>query len=441
MDIIHKRKYPIGCEPVPKELDSNGDEDEPEILPAKGTEADNRRRKRIDVERGNILWKTKSVTADEAIDHVATRVKWRPTLVVWWANDWKQCLPERLKAIEEHIVPHTTIEDSYKIVGDTRTLMLRNTDMGIGVFVDLTPASVLEPTYSSRTSSRQHKCLEGKVAYEDGQLIVDYPSKKTGVTGTATNYTVESESGRRRYQASGDGTSYGPLINEGWEENNSYIEEGTKGKPEIRAVTTLLHMQQVFVQYGLQHWENGDYPEELKQRAREYYAKHPANFGRGFKGERCSFAAVQDTTYDYDKWEGNDGVVCSECTGLDKQVSDRYITINIMEIQDRKISTDIIILGNNTGQSHDALIDSGANVQVANQVLAKALQDIGITLRTDQGTISIKTADKKHPIQITGWLDVGGYVGSLAVVENALYNLLSTSIVQEKGMGAVFPPY
>ena len=51
----------------------------------------------------------------------------------------------------------------------------------------------------------------------------------------------------------------------------------------------------------------------------------------------------------------------------------------------------------------------------------------------------IRTADKGAPLLISVWVDVRGYIGRMAVVENALYNLLSTGLLQDRDMGSKFP--
>ena len=45
---------------------------------------------------------------------------------------------------------------------------------------------------------------------------MDYSSQKVEVASLATPYTFQSECGCRRYQATGDGASYAPLINKKW---------------------------------------------------------------------------------------------------------------------------------------------------------------------------------------------------------------------------------
>ena len=72
---------------------------------------------------------------------------------VWWPPDWKAHLSERMNQMAENIYPRPNIAGSYKSIKDTSTLMIRETEHGVGVFVDLTPAADLNVNYSS--SSRR----------------------------------------------------------------------------------------------------------------------------------------------------------------------------------------------------------------------------------------------------------------------------------------------
>ena len=125
-----------------------------------------------------------------------------------------------------------------------------------------------------------------------------------------------------------DGTCYAPLINEAWEQNNCYSEDGPDGSGVMTEVTTLCHPEQVFAQYGERCWSLGEHSPELKLRAAEYYRTHSENFSKVTTGsKRLKFApvtatatvmsvedmaddCVDDMTYDYDKWEGDAGLVC-----------------------------------------------------------------------------------------------------------------------------------
>ena len=210
------------------------------------------------------------------------------------------------------------------------------TEHGVGVFVDATPAADLRDDYAvsgRRRTLWSPQSLDGRVVYEVEDVIVEYVGKPhVGAVPGSDLYTFERSSGKR-VRADGDGTSYGPLINEGWESNNSYIEEGRDGKSYVKATTTLCHPEQVFALYGLLYWRNGDHSPELKAKAEEYYRTHPENFGAPRRGDsKCKYSPVtatvtvpsestmseeedQATASDYDKWEGDAGLVCFPLRG------------------------------------------------------------------------------------------------------------------------------
>ena len=367
----------------------------------------------------------------------------------WWSHDWNAHLPERLQLLAEMIYPHPRIVDSYKITGDDQTLMLRMTEHGVGVFVDATPAVDLRDDYAvsgRRRTLRSPQSLDGRVVYEVEDVIVEYVGKThVGAVPGSDLYTFERSSGKR-VRAVGDGSSYGPLINEGWERNNSYLEEGRDGKSNVKATTTLCHPEQVFAQYGLLYWRNGDHSPELKAKAEEYYRTHPENFGAPRRGDskrkyspvtatvtvpsEPTMSAEEDpvTASDYDKWEDDAGLVCfpfrgflsSDVVSIATVASttsklDYYISLAITEERQDPV------LRMATGR-HMAMNDGGANLHVSTSALALLLQSMGFRTEANPDTVKIRTADKGASLVISAWIDVGGYIGRMAVVESALYN-------------------
>ena len=87
---------------------------------------------------------------------------------------------------------------------------------------------------------------------------------------------------------------------------------------------------------------------------------------------------------------------------------------------------------------HPTLIDSGANIVIITMLLARTLQQMGVTMRDNTEAVVIQTADKTTQIGVDGWMEVGGYIGQVAVVEKAFQSLLSPSLLQNRGMGINF---
>jgi hypothetical protein len=87
-----------------------------------------------------------------------------------------------------------------------------------------------------------------------------------------------------------------------------------------------------------------------------------------------------------------------------------------------------------SGNSH-AMLDAGANLHVITRM--HALQ-LGLVIHFNTSTAKIGTADSNNCLSIDGWVDIGGYIGRMAVVEAATCSLLSTSLMQSKGMGSNF---
>ena len=84
-----------------------------------------------------------------------------------------------------------------------------------------------------------------------------------------------------------------------------------------------------------------------------------------------------------------------------------------------------------------AMIDSGANINLAPSSLAKML-GLQITPHTDGRKIG--TADSEGSMVIAGWIHPRGYTGPIALVDNAAFTLLAVTELQSHGMGVVFPP-
>ena len=82
------------------------------------------------------------------------------------------------------------------------------------------------------------------------------------------------------------------------------------------------------------------------------------------------------------------------------------------------------------------MLDSGANVNIATLHLAVAL---GLPIADRDSGRQIGTADKGYTLQIHGWINVGGYIGKMAVVEKASFSLLPVSRLQRHGLGRPLP--
>ena len=83
-------------------------------------------------------------------------------------------------------------------------------------------------------------------------------------------------------------------------------------------------------------------------------------------------------------------------------------------------------------QSLQAMIDSGANVNLGPVWIAEAL---GLQIVPHTDTRQIGTANSAATLVIKGWIFPCGYTGPIAIVDNAAFILLSTSQLQQHGMG------
>lgn len=83
------------------------------------------------------------------------------------------------------------------------------------------------------------------------------------------------------------------------------------------------------------------------------------------------------------------------------------------------------------------MIDAGSNIQLATYAFAvKSGRKIELETRNRY----IGTAEQKGSLPIYGWIDVGGYIGVMAVCKGAAFTLLSVGICQSRGLGCDFPP-
>jgi len=83
-----------------------------------------------------------------------------------------------------------------------------------------------------------------------------------------------------------------------------------------------------------------------------------------------------------------------------------------------------------------AMIDSGANVNVGPVELANALH-LEIIPHTDKRGIG--TAKTSGFLTILGWIFPSGYTGPIAIVKEAAFTLLAVVNLQRNGMGVDFP--
>ena len=74
------------------------------------------------------------------------------------------------------------------------------------------------------------------------------------------------------------------------------------------------------------------------------------------------------------------------------------------------------------------MIDSGSNIQLATHAFANQSGKPEIHRR------SVGTAEHQGSLPIVGWIDVGGYIGLMAVCEGAAFTLISVSICQSRGL-------
>ena len=65
----------------------------------------------------------------------------------------------------------------------------------------------------------------------------------------------------------------------------------------------------------------------------------------------------------------------------------------------------------------EGIIDSGATIHVLTLVMATNLQQRGFKCELNKEEIGIQTAHQKSNLDIYGWIDIGGYVGSMAIVK------------------------
>ena len=93
----------------------------------------------------------------------------------------------------------------------------------------------------------------------------------------------------------------------------------------------------------------------------------------------------------------------------------------------------------NTAHHHyctQAMIDSGANVNIGPPALADKLQ-LAIVPHTDKRGIG--TAKSDGMLVIMGWIFPTGYTGPIAIVKEAAFTLLAVTNLQKNGMGVDFP--
>ena len=83
------------------------------------------------------------------------------------------------------------------------------------------------------------------------------------------------------------------------------------------------------------------------------------------------------------------------------------------------------------------MIDAGSNIQLATYAFAvKSGRKIELETRNRY----IGTAEQQGSLAIYGWIEVGGYIGVMAVCKGAAFTLLSVGICQSRGLGCDFPP-
>ena len=85
-----------------------------------------------------------------------------------------------------------------------------------------------------------------------------------------------------------------------------------------------------------------------------------------------------------------------------------------------------------------AIEDSGANVNIATVDLANEAISRGYIMENTPVREQIHTAGTDGKLRILGWLMLGGYIGKLAVSIDASFNVISTSVHQERGLGTDF---
>jgi hypothetical protein len=73
----------------------------------------------------------------------------------------------------------------------------------------------------------------------------------------------------------------------------------------------------------------------------------------------------------------------------------------------------------------NAIIDSGANVHIASKALSAYAESLGYVVSLSNNTSRIGTAENGSSLNISGWLQLGGSIGQMAVVHEAAYNLIS----------------
>jgi hypothetical protein len=86
----------------------------------------------------------------------------------------------------------------------------------------------------------------------------------------------------------------------------------------------------------------------------------------------------------------------------------------------------------------NAIIDSGANVHVATKLLSTFAKSIGYTVHQSQASCKIGTAKNGSQLIINGWLDLGGRIGKMAVVDDATFNLISVGQLQQANLSVLF---
>lgn len=83
------------------------------------------------------------------------------------------------------------------------------------------------------------------------------------------------------------------------------------------------------------------------------------------------------------------------------------------------------------------MIDAGSNIQLATYAFAVKC---GRPIELEKLSRCIGTAEQEGSLPIFGWIDVGGFIGVMAVCKGAAFTLLSVGICQSRGLGCDFPP-
>lgn len=124
--------------------------------------------------------------------------------------------------------------------------------------------------------------------------------------------------------------------------------------------------------------------------------------------------------------DGNLNVLNTNRGGMEERL---IISASMMKVVDYNVSIKI---------EYRAMIDSGANVNVAPLSLVKTL---GLPLMPHTDGRSIGTAKAQGELVIVGWIFPTGYTGPIAIVRDGVFILLSVTQLQQNGMSVQFPSY